>query len=102
MRMRPSESCSHARINCRVEASIKKRVEEVAGILGQPVAAFTETALSEKADDVVSGLGAIRLSERDFRRFVKAINNPPRPTAKLRKAAAAYQTRRARESGSNW
>ena len=102
MKTPSSETSSHARINCRVSASIKRRAEEAAEILGQSITAFTETALAEKAGEVFSHLGAIRLSERDFQHFVKAINNPPRPTAKLRKAAAAYQRLRARNPESNW
>lgn len=97
-----SESPSQARINCRVSASIKRRAEEAAEILGQSITAFTETALAEKAGDVFSRMGAIRLSERDFQKFVKAINDPLRPTAKLRKAAAAYKRLRARDPESNW
>ena len=84
----PVNESSHARINCRVSASIKRRAEE--------------TALAEKAGKVLSHLGAIRLSGRDFRRFVKAMNRPPRPTAKLRKAASAYKRLRAERPESNW
>ena len=102
MRIPTSESPSHVRINCRVSASIKRRAEEAAEILGQSITAFTETALAEKAGDVFSRMGAIRLSERDFQKFVKAINDPPRPTARLRKAAAAYKQLRARNPESNW
>jgi uncharacterized protein (DUF1778 family) len=90
------------RINCRVSPSIKKRAEEAAEILGQSITAFTETALAEKAEEVFSRFGAIRLSERDFQRFVKAINAPPRPTTKLRKAAEEFKRLRAREPQSNW
>jgi uncharacterized protein (DUF1778 family) len=102
MRTPTSESSSYARINCRVSASIKKRAEEAAEILGQSITAFTETALAEKAGEVFSHMGAIRLSERDFQQFVQAINDPPRPTAKLRKAAAAYKRLRAQDPRSNW
>ena len=71
-------------------------------MLGQSITAFAETALAEKAEDVFSRFGAIRLSERDFQRFVKAINNPPQPTSKLLKAAAKYKKLRARDPASNW
>lgn len=102
MRTPAKETSSYARINCRVSASIKKRAEEAAEILGQSITAFTETALAEKSVDVFSHLGAIRLSERDFQQFVQAINGPARPTAKLRKAAAAYKRLRAQDPESNW
>ncbi len=97
-----SQSSSHARLNCRVSASIKRRAEEAAQILGQSITAFAETALAEKAEEVLSRLEPIRLSERDFQRFVKAINKPDRPTAKLRTAAAEYKRVRTREPESNW
>jgi len=97
-----AKEASPTRINCRVSPSIKKRAEEAAEILGQSITAFTETALAEKAEEVFSRFGAIRLSERDFQRFVKAINAPARPTMKLRKAAAEYQRLRARKSQANW
>ena len=91
-----------SRINCRVSASIKKRAEEAADILGQSITAFTETALAERAEEVFSRFGAIRFSERDFRQFVKAINDPPHPTTKLRSAAGAYKKLRRRHPESNW
>ena len=93
---------SYTRLNCRVSASIKRRAEEAAEILGQSITAFAETALAEKAEEVFTRFGRIQLSERDFRMFVKAIGNPPGPTAKLRKAAAAYKKLRARNPESNW
>jgi uncharacterized protein (DUF1778 family) len=60
------------------------------------------TALAEKAEQVFSRFEALRLSERDFQRFVRAINTPPRPAAKLRKAAVEYKRLRAREPESHW
>lgn len=97
-----SDNTSYSRINCRVDASIKRRAEEAAEILGQSITAFAETALAEKAEEVFSRFGSIRLSERDFQLFVKAINNAPPPAAKLRKAAAAYKRLRIRNPESNW
>jgi uncharacterized protein (DUF1778 family) len=97
-----TDGASYTRLNCRLSASIKKRAEEAAEILGQSITAFTETALAEKAEQVFSRFGGIQLSERDFQLFVKTITNPPRPTMKLRKAAAAYRKLRARSPESNW
>ena len=63
---------------------------------------FAETAPPEKAEDVLSRVGAIQLSERDYQLFGKAINGQARPTEKLRKAAAAYKKLRAEDPASNW
>jgi uncharacterized protein (DUF1778 family) len=102
MRSQQSESSILARINFRVSPSIKRRAEEAAEMLGQSMTTFAETALAEKAEQVFSRFGSIRLSERDFQRFVKAINNPPQPASKLRKAAAKYKRLRAQEPASDW
>ncbi|PWU00694.1 MAG: hypothetical protein C5B51_24570 [Terriglobia bacterium] len=90
------------RINCRISPAIKRQAEKAAEIMGQSITAFTETALAEKADQVFARLSAIRLSEQDFARFVRAINRNPQPTAKLRKAAAEYKKLREKEPSSNW
>ena len=97
-----SDQTSYTRLNCRVGTAIKRRAEEAAEMLGQSMTAFTETALAEKAEAVFTRFGGIRLSERDFQLFVKAINNPPRPTAKFSKAAATYKKLRSRNPKSNW
>ena len=102
MRTSSRESSSHTRINCRVSASVKRRAEEAAEMLGQSITAFAETALAEKAEEVFSRISVIRLSERDFQRFVKSINKPPQPTSKLLKAAAKYKRLRAQDPTSNW
>jgi uncharacterized protein (DUF1778 family) len=81
-----------ARLNCRISARIKRRAAEAAGILGQSMTAFTEFASAS----------SIQLSDCDFELFVKAIDNAPAPTAKLRKAAKAYKKRRLRSPVSNW
>ena len=90
------------RLNCRVSVVIKQRAEEAAEMLGQSMTDFTETALAEKAQQVFSRFGSITLSQRDFEQFVKVINNPPAPTAALRKAAAEYKKLRAKHPESNW
>ena len=77
------EATDYARLNCRVDARIKQRAEEAAGILGQSITDFTETALAEKAEAVLAQHERIVLSERDFAKFVALIENPPAPTPQL-------------------
>ena len=80
-----------ARLNCRVDARIKQRAEEAARLLGQSITDFTEAALAEKAQAVFERAGRIELSERDFDRFVEAINRPAAPTPALQEAAEEYR-----------
>lgn len=92
-----------ARLNCRIDSVIKKRAEAAAALLGQSITAFTETALSEKAREVLEQHEKIALSQRDFQLFVNAINKPAKPTPALVKAMRHYEAQdndTARESGS--
>lgn len=91
-----------ARLNCRVSASIKQRAEEAAGVLGQSITDFTEQALSEKAEAVLSQVERIRLSERDFEHFLQTIQEPGEPAPALRQAAEEYKRLREQEPGGNW
>lgn len=96
-----SDVSSQARINCRINFLIKKRAEDAAEILGQSITSFTEAALAEKAEEVFKRFGTLNLSERDFDKFVETINNPPAPTAKLKKAAEEYKRLREENPESN-
>ncbi|MCA1595966.1 MAG: DUF1778 domain-containing protein [Chloroflexi bacterium] len=92
----------NARLNCRVSSTIKLRAEEAASLLGQSITDFTEQALAEKAEAILSQFHRIELSERDFARFVRAINQPPEPTPALLEAAADYRRLRERDPEGNW
>lgn len=89
------------RLNCRIDGRIKARAEEAAQVLGQDLTAFTETALDEKAQEVLAREERIVLSERDFERFVEIINNPKPPTPALIAARRAYQQLQAELPESN-
>ena len=88
-----SSQSGYARLNCRVSARIKHRAEEAAAILGQSITDFTESALADKAQAVIERNERIILSERDFARFVAAIENPPEPTEELKALMAEYRQR---------
>lgn len=88
----PMEDAGYVRLSCRVNARIKRQVERAAGLLGQSITDFTESALAEKAQAVLADNERIVLSERDFARFVELIENPPPPTEGLKKAIADYRS----------
>ena len=79
------------RLNCRIDGRIKERAEAAAILLGQDLTAFTETALDEKAQEVLEREERIVLSERDFARFIESINNPQPPTQALTDARRTYR-----------
>jgi uncharacterized protein (DUF1778 family) len=81
---------TYARLNCRVSSRIKHQAEEAAALLGQSITDFTESALADKAQAVLERHERITLSDRDFARFVAAIESPAAPTQTLRDALAEY------------
>ena len=84
---------SYARLSCRVSVRIKHQAEEAAALLGQSITDFTESALADKAQAVLERHERISLSDRDFARFVAAIEKPDQPTEALRAAMADFQNR---------
>jgi uncharacterized protein (DUF1778 family) len=91
-----------ARLSCRVDPRIKQRAEEAAALLGQSMTDFTEAALKEKAEAVLEQVHKIQLSERDFQRFVAAVNAPKPPTKELVAAMQEYERQHAQEPDGNW
>ena len=96
------ETTDYARLNCRVNARIKQRAEEAASLLGQSITDFTELAIAEKANEVLSQHDRITLSKRDFARFVELIEKPAAPTEKLRSAAEEYKRLKAENPEGSW
>ena len=96
-----AETKDYVRLNCRVNARIKRQAEEAASLLGQSITDFTESALAERAQSVLERHERIALSERDFARFAALIENPPPPTSELREAMADYQRREAAHPEAN-
>ena len=90
------------RLNFRIDARIKQRAENAAMLLGQDLSTFAETALDEKAQTVIEREQRILLSERDFARFVEALDNPEPPNDRLKAAAAEYKTTRHQHPELNW
>jgi uncharacterized protein (DUF1778 family) len=75
-----------ARLVARLSTEQKDLIEQAAGILGVSVSAFVTSTLVRQAQEVVESSMLIRLSNRDRDAFLAALDNPPEPNAKLRKA----------------
>jgi uncharacterized protein (DUF1778 family) len=106
-RPRPQRSARRApadrdRLNCRIDTRIKQRAEDAASLLGQNLSTFTESALNEKASQVLEREEAIMLSDRDFTRFLAAIEDPKPVGARLKAAAEEYKTISRQHPELNW
>ena len=95
-------SAHRDRLSCRIDSGIKQRAEDAATLLGQDLTAFTESALNEKAQAVMEREEKLLLSDRDFEKFVTALDNPPVPTQALVAARHALRQLREEHPEGNW
>lgn len=83
-------AAQNSRLDVRLAEENKKLIEQAASFLGQTVSAFTVTTLVREAEEVVERFGMLRLSNRDRDAFLSALDNPPKPNARLRQAARRH------------
>ena len=79
---------SAARLDLRLDASDKARIERAAGLRGVPVSAFVREAVLREAESVMAVELTVTLSAEESRQFLKALDAPFHPNAKLKKALA--------------
>lgn len=82
-----------ARLNFRLPAEIKRRIEKAAIASGTTVTDFAVTALATYADEILDRQNQRCLTDRDRDIFLEMIENPTKPNEALRKAAKSYKKR---------
>ena len=82
-----------ARLDLRLEAADKARIARAADLRGMPVSAFIRDAVLREAESVMAAELTVTLSIEESRRFLKALDAPFRPNAKLKKALARLADR---------
>jgi uncharacterized protein (DUF1778 family) len=88
---------SGARLDFRLPSSAKEIIEQAAVVSGQTVSDFAVTTLVKSAQEVLERQKLRQLSDRDREIFLQLLDQPPRPNAALRRAAARYKKQRARK-----
>ena len=81
-------STSAARLDLRLNPRDKARITHAAGLRGVPVSAFVRDAVLREAESVMTAELSVTLSAQESRRFLKALDAPFRPNARLKKALA--------------
>ena len=84
---------SGARLNFRLPAEIKERIEDAAIVSGVTVTDFAINALASTADEVLEKQRVRKLSARDSKIFLDMLENPPEPNEAFLKAAEEYRRR---------
>ncbi|MBI5495321.1 MAG: DUF1778 domain-containing protein [Deltaproteobacteria bacterium] len=78
-----------SRIDMRISEETKTLVERAAAAMGQTVTAFAQTALMNRAQQVLSERETTLLTARDRELFLQVLDD--KPNAVLRKAAAKHK-----------
>jgi uncharacterized protein (DUF1778 family) len=77
---------SSERMNFRTKPRIKRAIQRAAALSGMDDSAFAMNAAYRSALETISAHEQTALLPVDHAMFFAALNNPPEPTAKLRKA----------------
>ncbi len=80
-----------ARLEARISATQKARLQQAAALSGRTLSEFVVASAQEAAARIIQEHEAIRLSRTEQAAFVNALLKPPAPSARLRRAAAAYR-----------
>ena len=91
--MSRSESAKSERVNLRLDAAAKRRLEHAASVEGKTVSGFILSGALERAEETIQNHETMALSRRDAETFLDAILKPPKPNAKLRKALDEHRRR---------
>ena len=81
-----AQGTKNTRLDLRLRSEHKRLIEEAAHLSGQSISAFVAAAGVREAEQIVERFSNLRLSNRDRDAFLAALDNPPKPNAKLRKA----------------
>ncbi|WP_086871465.1 DUF1778 domain-containing protein [Kosakonia pseudosacchari] len=81
------------RIDLRLTDEDKKMIEEAAAMTNQTITQFLVSSASERAAEVIEQHRRLVLSEASWNRVMDAIENPPAPNDKLKRAAKRLQNR---------
>jgi uncharacterized protein (DUF1778 family) len=81
-----------ARLDLRLNTSDKLRISRAADLRGVPVSAFVRDAVLREAENVMAAELTATLSAAESRRFLKTLDAPFQPNAKLKKALTRLGT----------
>jgi len=86
------------RLNFRLPQEKKRAIEQAAAIRGLSITDFAILTLYAEAQEVLKSEQVTILSDRDRDAFLEALDHPPKPNARILRAAEGYKA--ARKQGS--
>lgn len=80
-----------ARLEARISAAQKALLQRAAALSGRTLSEFVVASAHEAASKVIAEHAVVQLSRAEQIAFVSTLLDPPKPSARLRRAAAAYR-----------
>jgi uncharacterized protein (DUF1778 family) len=78
------------RLEARVHSDVKDLIARAAALQGVSISDFVVRSAHDAAKSVLHEQATMRLTERDARTFIDAIDDPPEPSEALKRAMAEY------------
>ena len=82
---------SNQRVSARIPPKVYETLAQAAELSGATLNQFIVQSAYEKAREVIEKERFIRMTARSASAFFEALEHPPKPTKKLKKAVALYR-----------
>ncbi len=79
------------RITARVSDRVRETLEQAAELTGATVNQFVVQSAFVEAQRVIERESVIRLTQEDARKVLALLDNPPKPTKRLKEAVNKYK-----------
>ena len=79
------------RITARVSNKVRVALEQAAELLGATVNQFVVQTAYQEAQRLMERESVIRLSQKDARKILSLLDNPPKPNQRLKEAVKAFK-----------
>ncbi len=91
--MTNAESIKQQRMHIRLDSPSKQKLERAAAYVHKSLSEFVLGQALHAADEVIHEHEALTLNQADWDVFLDALENPPKPSAKLKHAFAEHKKR---------
>lgn len=91
--MANTETAKQERMHIRLDALSKLKLERAAAYAHKSLSEFVLGQALHAADEVIYKHETLTLNEADWEAFLDALENPPKPSAKLKRAFAEHKMR---------
>ncbi|MES9901403.1 MAG: DUF1778 domain-containing protein [Sedimenticola sp.] len=91
--MASAEPIKQQRMHIRLDSLSKQKLERASAYTHKSLSEFVLGQALHAADEVIHEHETLTLTQADWGVFLDALENPPKPSAKLKRALAEHQKR---------